>query len=183
MRDAMLKILRESTGEDGILTVRYEELVELLVEAVRYADDGRGETVDRKRRGGDLTHDEIVVACRNIGHDLKCGACAEVFYTGFTGDPHDLGCESTNRYPVVEEVVSGREEPPRREFEMSVEGQKILRGYATLPIMKVAGRLPADLIREYWEKIAVKMGFDVDTVEVISGTGKFTAVVRRCPGS
>lgn len=33
------------------------------------------------KRGG-LTHDEIMVACKNVGVDLTCGACAGVFYTG-----------------------------------------------------------------------------------------------------
>jgi hypothetical protein len=71
----------------------------------------------------------------------------------------------------------------RREFEVPADGQEILRGYASLPVVAVAGRVPADLIRSYWEGLAEKMGFDVDTVEVISGTSRFTAVVRGCLGS
>lgn len=35
-----------------------------------------------------LTHAELLVACKNIGYDLSCGACAAVFYTGI-GLPHD----------------------------------------------------------------------------------------------
>lgn len=31
-----------------------------------------------------LTHAEIVVACRNVGVDLSCDACAAIFYTGAT---------------------------------------------------------------------------------------------------
>ncbi len=33
-------------------------------------------------RGLGLTDDQLVVALRNIGYDLTCGACAAVFYTG-----------------------------------------------------------------------------------------------------
>lgn len=31
-----------------------------------------------------LTQEQLVVACRNIGYDLTCGACALRFFTGFT---------------------------------------------------------------------------------------------------
>lgn len=34
------------------------------------------------RHGLGLSHSEITQACRNIGFDLTCGACAGVFYTG-----------------------------------------------------------------------------------------------------
>ena len=30
-----------------------------------------------------LTHEELIVACKNVGVDLSCGACAEVFFTGW----------------------------------------------------------------------------------------------------
>ncbi len=39
-----------------------------------------------------LTHEELVVACRNIGYDLTCGQCASVFYTGAGTYPHDDTC-------------------------------------------------------------------------------------------
>jgi hypothetical protein len=36
-----------------------------------------------KRHGhAGLTEKELVVACKNVGVDLTCGACAGVFYTG-----------------------------------------------------------------------------------------------------
>lgn len=41
-----------------------------------------------------LTHDQLVVACRNIGLDLRCGACASRFFTGHAMDNHDAGCAS-----------------------------------------------------------------------------------------
>lgn len=39
---------------------------------------------------GGLSHDELVVACKNIGFDLTCATCASVFYTGMSlpGDTH-----------------------------------------------------------------------------------------------
>lgn len=38
---------------------------------------------------GGLTHEQISVACRNVGINLQCGACAEMFYTGSTTIEHD----------------------------------------------------------------------------------------------
>lgn len=40
-----------------------------------------------------LSHDEIIVACRNVGLNLECGGCAAVFYTGY-GAPHDENCSA-----------------------------------------------------------------------------------------
>lgn len=39
-----------------------------------------------------LTHEEIKIACRNMGINLDCGGCASAFYTGYGGDPHDENC-------------------------------------------------------------------------------------------
>ncbi len=48
--------------------------------------------------GGDLTGDEILRACRNMGIDLACGACMSVFYTGAEhGVPHDEDCAWSRR--------------------------------------------------------------------------------------
>jgi len=42
-----------------------------------------------------LTDEDAIVACRNIGYDLSCGACAERFFTGgWWGSEHDEGCET-----------------------------------------------------------------------------------------
>jgi hypothetical protein len=38
-----------------------------------------------------LTHDEIKIACKNVGVDLDCDACAEVFYTGAAMHEHKHG--------------------------------------------------------------------------------------------
>lgn len=37
---------------------------------------------------GGLTHDEIIIACRNMGINLECGGCAENFYTGHNVPEH-----------------------------------------------------------------------------------------------
>lgn len=59
------------------------------------------ECPDSAKPGG-LTHDELVMACRNIGYDLTCGACAAVFFTGF-GLPHDTHtCEQRTETPLPE---------------------------------------------------------------------------------
>lgn len=46
--------------------------------------------------GGDLTEKEIQTACRNIGYDITCGACAAIFYTGvgLPLDRHDPHCKT-----------------------------------------------------------------------------------------
>lgn len=58
-------------------------LVDELVEQFRQ--------VRRDERGGmGLAYAEMKQACRNVGVDLDCGACAAVFYTGLAmvGDEH-----------------------------------------------------------------------------------------------
>jgi hypothetical protein len=52
-----------------------------------------------EKRPGDLNFRELVQACKNIGFDLTCGQCAQVFYTGhqrFGNQKHDETC-STNK--------------------------------------------------------------------------------------
>jgi hypothetical protein len=39
-----------------------------------------------------LNHDDMVQACKNIGFDLTCGACAELFFTGSSPHKHDTTC-------------------------------------------------------------------------------------------
>lgn len=43
-----------------------------------------------------LTADEIESACKNIGYDMSCGRCAEVFYTGATMAQHKPDCATRN---------------------------------------------------------------------------------------
>lgn len=128
MREKMLRVLRENTGSDGILTVKYEQLVELLEEVVRNEDSGLRATVE-KIAGLDLftygepvnlaravlevgkwrdlslflTPEQVTAACRNIGYDLTCATCAEIFYTGVSVHLHDADCMSSG---VILDVVS-----------------------------------------------------------------------------
>lgn len=41
-----------------------------------------------------LTVDQLAVACRNIGYDLACAACAATFFTGATTCRHDSTCRT-----------------------------------------------------------------------------------------
>ena len=50
--------------------------------------------LETPRSGDGLTHANLVVACRNIGFDLTCGACAALFYTGFGGEEHEPTCNT-----------------------------------------------------------------------------------------
>ena len=50
-----------------------------------------------KVQPGGLTHDELVVACKNIGWDLTCGSCASVFFTGASISACESGCTSAAR--------------------------------------------------------------------------------------
>lgn len=59
--------------------------------------------------GGELTYQELVTACRNVGIDLTCGGCATAFYTG-TNAPHDTHCTTTERAAkICEEMAEERE--------------------------------------------------------------------------
>lgn len=47
-----------------------------------------------EQEAGSLTLEQAVAACKNIGYDLTCGACAALFLTGVVlpTDSHDFGC-------------------------------------------------------------------------------------------
>lgn len=56
----------------------------------------------RSREG--LSHDQIKIACKNVGVDLDCGACELMFYTGH-GDrvgPHTCPGERADVVAIVE---------------------------------------------------------------------------------
>jgi len=44
-----------------------------------------------------LTHEQLKQACRNIGYDLTCGACASLFYTGMNTYEHDSSCSTDGK--------------------------------------------------------------------------------------
>lgn len=51
---------------------------------------------------GGLTYEQIQVACKNIGHDLSCGACAAIFFTG-VGLPWDKhSCDKSKEKSAAE---------------------------------------------------------------------------------
>ena len=45
-------------------------------------------------KAGDLTAEQLMVACRNVGFDLRCGSCAALFYTGCNAYQHDDNCHT-----------------------------------------------------------------------------------------
>jgi len=49
-------------------------------------------------QSGTLTTEETIVACKNIGFDLTCGACASLFYTGTSPYQHDAACKTESAY-------------------------------------------------------------------------------------
>lgn len=56
-----------------------------------------------------LSHAQLKEACKNIGFDLRCGACAEVFFTGGSwGHEHDEGCETRYKYRAGVEMRAVR---------------------------------------------------------------------------
>ncbi len=72
--------------------LRLQSLLSLLQhddQGVRGALRVRAEKAEaelqRLRAEGWLSQSNLVIACRNIGFDLTCGACAMLFYTGYTG--------------------------------------------------------------------------------------------------
>ena len=58
--------------------------------------------------GEGLTYNEIKEACKNIGYDIGCGACAELFFTGSCGHECDPECTSITsinpRRPLIVKV-------------------------------------------------------------------------------
>ncbi len=40
----------------------------------------------------EISFDDLKQACKNIGFDLSCGACAEVFFTGSSSHSHADSC-------------------------------------------------------------------------------------------
>jgi hypothetical protein len=50
--------------------------------------------------------EQIEAACRNIGYDSSCGACAEMFFTGSNCHEHDASCKTSMalRSPAQEGV-------------------------------------------------------------------------------
>jgi hypothetical protein len=46
---------------------------------------------------------DLAASCKNIGYDLRCGACAELFFTGVRTSEHAPGCETNQSKEVSSE--------------------------------------------------------------------------------
>lgn len=62
-------------------------------------------------KSGGLSQNELVVACRNVGVDIKCPRCASLFFAGMSQGAHTEDCAtswigSVKRDKDVEEVVN-----------------------------------------------------------------------------
>lgn len=70
---------------------------------------------------GRLTHEEINIACRNIGINLECGGCAENFYTGYN-DPehHNENCTCTRKAGAIQMLYTIVTEQDRLSFTEAV---------------------------------------------------------------
>ena len=53
-----------------------------------------------------MTDPELIQACKNIGYDLTCGACAELFFTGVRLHRHDDACATVGKSDELEIIVS-----------------------------------------------------------------------------
>lgn len=47
--------------------------------------------------GTTMTYAEVERACANVGIDLQCAACAELFFTGSTTHKHEAKCGRRNQ--------------------------------------------------------------------------------------
>lgn len=92
-----LRVRLDSYRSDAhqILVGNLEHWIQLCVEAKTEAVK-----LARVPGGGGLTPDELKIALANVGVDITCGACAELFYTGHynakhTHPPRDQGIQQS----------------------------------------------------------------------------------------
>ncbi len=83
-----------------------------------------GEIKAAEGRGGTLTFDQLVIACRNIGFDLTCAECASLFYTGTSSSASHAPACSTDAAPygTAPWFASAVTEAMKRDFEAHVDG-------------------------------------------------------------
>ena len=92
-----IRYLNQYHGEGVALPWHeHDAEVQALVDLLRQASAPEAKTPSG------LSHVELIVACKNIGVDLECGACASVFYTGTGGYLHT--CSLKNEPPLTIEV-------------------------------------------------------------------------------
>lgn len=120
-----LEAIREAIGQDVTHYLCMAGDIRELVEAIDASEkDGglKARTVlknlrDTGRRpttaGSKLNHEQLTQACKNIGFDLACGACAEQFFTGSKMHDHDESCAGYRNCKACSiEAEIGTEENP-----------------------------------------------------------------------
>jgi hypothetical protein len=66
-----------------------------------------------RRFKAQLNNEQLTQACKNIGFDLTCGACAEQFFTGSRMHDHDKSCSTYQQCKACSiEAEIGTEEDP-----------------------------------------------------------------------
>ena len=76
--------------------------------ATKIADtfvSGTEQPFRESKEAGSLNVEEMTIALKNIGFDLSCGACAELFYTGSRMHDHDERCFTNNEATAFAEVI------------------------------------------------------------------------------
>lgn len=86
-----------STYDEAVIGVFAPVLMERLAKAT-------AEAVRHRERSA-LTYDELRQACKNIGFDLTCGACGELFFTGSTSHSCDATCFTQSEARGYAEVI------------------------------------------------------------------------------
>jgi hypothetical protein len=110
----------------------------------------RAEVAELRARPAGLADAEVESACKNIGYDLSCGACAAIFYTGSApGYPHECRTRTVLTVDLLDDAlhasysIDGTSDRYRAEWIMSKLGP------ATLPTPDRAEELIAAYVDEF----------------------------------
>ena len=106
--EEMLQALRRLENEYCSASVRNDVMAKVMarIEELREAVVLEIERRAPVNMASGLTDAELVIACRNIGFDLTCGACAGRFYTGASLGDHT--CPSGGRTETRGQTVRRR---------------------------------------------------------------------------
>ncbi len=72
-----------------------------------------------------LSFHDLTQACKNIGYDITCGACAELFFTGVRFHRHDEKCKTVKGEGTIVETtvhISGDSEGFPSLYDRTPEG-------------------------------------------------------------
>jgi hypothetical protein len=97
-RDAYRRVLTALTRLKELANYHQRDIGEQLDLVLTVIDEGLGHTEEPSTLGAPLTDvdaEQLHQACANIGYDITCGACAELFFTGVCMHPHDPSCTTT----------------------------------------------------------------------------------------